>query len=59
MCRNRDWTYWQSFQGDTDASADSRETPIPTWLGKTLFIGLGSGIVVVGFVLFWKELLQK
>jgi hypothetical protein len=47
------------FYGANDARTDSAETPIPTWLGKTLFIGIGILFTLVGFMMLWKELLQK
>jgi hypothetical protein len=34
-------------------------SPIPTWLGKTGFIGIGILFTVAGFMMLWKGLLQK
>jgi hypothetical protein len=33
--------------------------PIPTWLGKTLFIGIGVFFIVAGFAMMWKDTLQR
>ena len=47
------------FYGANDASTDSTETPIPTWLGKTLFIGIGTLFIIAGFLMLWRNVLQQ
>lgn len=47
------------FYGANDASTDSTETPIPSWLGKTLFIGIGTVFIFAGFLMFWRKALHQ
>ena len=35
------------------------DTPIPTWLGKTMFIGIGAFFIVAGFAMLWKRALHQ
>jgi hypothetical protein len=35
------------------------DTPIPTWLGKTMFIGIGVFFIAAGFAMLWKQTLQQ
>jgi hypothetical protein len=35
--------------------SEEGNTPIPTWLGKTLFIGIGVFFIVAGFAMIFEK----